>query len=183
MTILQVRRRVERRDKEGVTVLDARAIIERLGLIPHPEGGYFREVFRSPAAVVHPAAGPGATRAAMTSIYYLLEAGDFSAWHRVRSDEAWCLLAGGPLELHLLQPSGASQAVVLGTDLVAGQQPQAIAPAGWWQAASPAGGAPFALSACIVAPGFDDADFEMADRKELAAQYPTLAAVVARFSR
>lgn len=156
-------------------------IIDRLGLVPHPEGGYYREIFRSHVAVQHPLTGGGVSRAAMTSIYFLLEAGDRSAWHRVQSDEAWCLLDGGPLELHLLEPGGGHHVKRLARTLDTGEELQAVVPAGWWQAASPAPGARFALCACIVAPGFDFADFELARREELVRDYPDLSDVIGRF--
>jgi predicted cupin superfamily sugar epimerase len=160
----------------------AQQIIARLQLAPHPEGGHYREVFRSAATVEHPSAGHDARRSAMTSIYFLLEDGERSAWHRVRSDEAWCLLAGGPLELHMLGPDGQPSMVMLGAGFESGQSMQAVVPANWWQAAQPAPGARFVLCACIVAPGFDFADFDLAGREQLAAQYPTCRDLVARFT-
>ncbi len=155
-------------------------IIDKLGLLPHPEGGYYREIFRSQLAVRHSLAD-GVSRAAMTSIYYLLGVGDRSAWHRVRSDEVWCLLDGGPLEVHLLEPGGGHHVKRLARTLETGEELQAVVPAGWWQAARPAPSARLALCACIVAPGFDFADFELARREELERDYPAFADVIASF--
>jgi len=131
----------------------AARIVEALKLQPHPEGGWYRETFRDDAA-------PGG-RAASTAIFYLLERGQVSAWHRVKdAAEAWHHYAGGPLKLRLAAP-GAREAVhVLGLDLFAGQTPQVIVPKGWWQAAEPLGD--WTLVGCTVAPGFEFAAFEMA---------------------
>ncbi|MCW5662735.1 MAG: cupin domain-containing protein [Piscinibacter sp.] len=133
----------------------AAALIRTLGLQPHPEGGHYREWFRSGASV-QPGDGRG-TRAALTCIDFLLRRGEFSAWHRVASDELWHLLEGGPLRLWLMPPTlERVEAVVLG----AGQPPRHAVPASWWQAAEPLG--EFALCGASVAPGFEFADFAFA---------------------
>jgi predicted cupin superfamily sugar epimerase len=135
-------------------------LAEQLDLQPHPEGGWFRETWRSPVAFC-PAGYPG-ERAAATAIYYLLHPGERSRWHTVRSDELWCWHRGGPLTLRLggagPEP-GTAAAVLVGADLGAGQQPQALVPGGVWQCAAPAGPDPVLVS-CVVAPGFDFADFQ-----------------------
>jgi len=131
--------------------------IEQLRLAPHPEGGFYREVFRS-SAHVEPADGRG-SRAALTVIHFLLPAGGHSRWHVVRSDEQWTWLEGEPLELLVLAPEArAVERVRLGP-LAAGCVPTHVVPAGAWQAARPGGA--FALVTCTVAPGFDFADFRM----------------------
>ncbi|MBX3730022.1 MAG: cupin domain-containing protein [Candidatus Sumerlaeia bacterium] len=154
-----------------------------LNLAPHPEGGWFRETHRSPLIVAHPALATDAARAAGTAIYFLLEAGDFSALHRVRSDETWHWYAGGVLELHLLDASGRHEHVLLGTDWEAGARPQVTVPAGVWQAARPTAGAAFVLCGCTVAPGFDFADFEMPSRDELLRAFPMHADLVRTLTR
>lgn len=137
---------------------DGRVVVLRaaLRLQPHPEGGDFREWFRSAASVQ--ADGGRPPRSALTSIDFLLERGQFSAWHRVASDEAWHLLEGGPLRLWLLPPDLSRLTHV---DLApvdgAGHAPRHVAPAHWWQAAEPLGG--FAYVGATVGPGFDFADF------------------------
>lgn len=143
------------------------AIVEALGLEAHPEGGFYRETFRSGRVLRELPHGP---RAAATAIYFLLPEGTFSALHRVRSDEVWHLYDGGPLELVTIDEGGALAVSVLGRDLVAGQRPQHVVPAGVWQAARPLAGA--ALCGCTVAPGFDFADFELPPRAELLARFP-----------
>jgi len=136
----------------------ARELIELLALAPHPEGGHYREIFRSSASV-QPDDGR-ARRSALTSIDFLLQAGEFSAWHRVSSDEAWHLLEGGPLRLWCLPP-GLDRVVSIDlTAASATSAPRHIVPAGWWQAAEPLG--EFAYVGATVGPGFEFADFAFA---------------------
>ena len=121
-------------------------VIALLGLERHPEGGWYRQTF----ADTHPGG-----RAHSTLIYYLLEAGDRSAWHRVDSAEVWHWCAGAPLELKVDKA-----AVMLGNDLIAGQRPQGVVPGGAWQSARSLGD--WTLVGCTVAPGFEFAHFELA---------------------
>jgi predicted cupin superfamily sugar epimerase len=163
---------------------EARAVIERLSLVPHPEGGFFRETFRAPR-VVPTGAGE---RAASTAIYFLLPAGTFSALHRVQSDEIWHHYDGDPVAIHLLRDASAPHApaqhtvLMLGRDFARGQLPQIVVPAGVWQAAVPIGDR-YALCGCTVAPGFDFADFEMPPRAELVARMPAWREVIEPLSR
>jgi hypothetical protein len=157
----------------------ARAVVEALGLAPHPEGGYYRETFRSPIEV---RAGARPARAASTCIYFLLPGGSFSAFHRVASDEVWHHYDGAPLELHTLDEAGVHRVERLGHALDAGERPQLVVPAGVLQAAVPAGG-PFALCGCTVAPGFDFADFELPARADLARRFPSHRALVEALTR
>lgn len=136
----------------------ARALVDSLELRPHPEGGHYREVFRSGARV----AGGAGERSALTSIYFLLNAGERSRWHRVESDEAWHYYEGDPLELLWLDPRGAVERRVLGP-VGDEARPVWVVPAGCWQAARPLGA--YTLVGCSVAPGFEFADFALlADR-------------------
>lgn len=129
-------------------------LIQQLGLAPHPEGGFYRESFRSTARV-H--AGGRPSRSALTTIYFLLAAGSFSAWHRVRSDEVWHWYEGEPLELLLASPDfSVVQRHGLGP-VGSSTEPLITVPADWWQAARPLG--EYALCGCTVAPGFEFADF------------------------
>ena len=131
----------------------AAGIIARLGLQPHPEGGWYRETFRDEA--------PDGGRAASTAIFYLLERGQVSAWHRVNDAvEVWHHYAGGPLQLSLAAPGEAAAVQTLGPDLFSGQTSQVVVPAGWWQSAEPLGD--WTLVGCTVAPGFEFAAFELA---------------------
>jgi predicted cupin superfamily sugar epimerase len=135
----------------------ATALIERLALEPHPEGGYFREIHRS-AMFVDPLDGRP-RRSAVTTIYYMLVAGQYSRWHRVSSDEIWHFYEGDPLELLVGTPSlGEVNDIVLGpaADM---SVPAYTVPRGWWQAANPRGD--YTLAGCTVAPGFEFADFDL----------------------
>ncbi|MFO1401673.1 MAG: cupin domain-containing protein [Steroidobacteraceae bacterium] len=142
----------------------ARLLVEQLQLEPHPEGGWFRELYRSEMQVE---TGDGrAPRAALTTIFYLLGAGDHSRWHRVRSDEAWHLYEGGPLELLLAPPElQRIERVRLGA---VGQEsgPVHTVPALWWQAARPLG--EYALLGCTVGPGFEYEDFSLLEDDPMA---------------
>lgn len=134
----------------------AAELIATLHLQPHPEGGWFREIFRSPHAVAPHDARP--ERSALTSIDFLLTQGQFSAWHRVDSDEAWHLLEGGPLRLWLVPPAlDEVNSVELGRAGEDNLLPRHVVPSGWWQAAEPLG--EFAYVGATVGPGFEFADF------------------------
>lgn len=132
--------------------LTAEKVIRTLELKPHPEGGYYRETFRDCV--------PGGARARSTAIYFLLEAGQISRWHRVDAAEVWHWYAGAPLLLSIVPASGRRSTVRLGPDILAGESPQAVVAAHNWQQARSLG--LFSLVGCTVAPGFEFAGFEMA---------------------
>jgi hypothetical protein len=136
---------------------DAHAIIERLGLQPHPEGGWYRETWRGPA-------GAG-SRATATAIHFLLEAGQNSHWHKVDAAEIWLFHAGDPLRMLLAQDdAGPVRSVLLGNDVLAGHTPQHVVAPHEWQAAEPGpvGAAGYSLVSCVVAPGFEFSGFTLA---------------------
>lgn len=134
---------------------NASTLVRDLALAPHPEGGHYREVYRSPMPVgLSDGRGP---RTALTAIYFLLDAHEHSRLHRVSSDEVWQYVEGAPTELTLLSPGFDAKRVVTLGPLQGGYAPFEVVPAGWWQAARPVGG--YSLSACFVAPGFDFEDF------------------------
>ncbi len=133
-------------------------LIATLELIPHPEGGYYGELYRS-ATTVMPADGRG-QRASLTTIYFLLTAGTVSRWHRVQSDEVWHFYEGAALDLWMAPPDwGQVSRHCLGP-LAGERRPAWTVPAGWWQAARSAGG--YSLMGCTVGPGFDFQDFALA---------------------
>jgi uncharacterized protein len=134
-------------------------LIERLGLTPHPEGGYFREVYRS-AAWVQPLDGR-ADRLALTTIYFLLVAGQVSRWHRVASDEVWHYYEGGPLELLVADAGFHDVSRRLLGPVAETTQPVQVVVAGEWQAARLSGS--YTLVGCTVGPGFEFADFQLLD--------------------
>jgi predicted cupin superfamily sugar epimerase len=143
------------------TPLTAADVIRLLDLKPHPEGGHFRETFRD--APPPPEAGQGgAARAASTAIYFLLACGERSHWHRIDAVEIWHWHAGAPFELEIATASNHRERLMLGSDLAAGERPQAVVPAHAWQAAQSRGD--WTLLGCTVAPGFEFAKFELAPK-------------------
>jgi predicted cupin superfamily sugar epimerase len=132
--------------------MTAAEVIRLLALEPHPEGGHYRETWRAPA-------GEGG-RGAGSAIYYLLAAGERSHWHRIDAAEVWHWYAGAPLALAMRGGGAGVVRVALGPDLSAGARPQAVVPAGWWQAAESAGA--WTLVGCTVSPAFEFAGFELA---------------------
>ena len=157
--------------------------IEALGLARHPEGGWFRETYRAAEGIAreHLPARFDGPRAFSTTIYYLLEEGDFSAFHRIRQDEGWHFYDGAPLALHLIDPAGNCSRLRIGRDPATRLLPQTVAPAGWLFAAASEGD--YSLVGCTVAPGFDFADFRMPTRASLLQVHPAHAALIERFSR
>jgi uncharacterized protein len=133
--------------------LTAADVIRLLDLKPHPEGGFFRETWRDTRMV-------DGNRAASSLIYYLLDTGETSEWHRVDAAEVWHWYAGAPLVITVSSNGHDAEAHHLGPDLRARQRPQVVVPQGWWQTATSLGA--WTLAGCTVAPGFDFAGFEMA---------------------
>lgn len=142
--------------------------IDRLGLSPHPEGGYYYERYRS-RDVIPTDRGE---RSVCTAIYFLLEAGQFSALHRIKSDEIWHFYAGSSLLVSGILPDGSIKGWQIGLDIAAGEEPQCVVPAGTWFGAEVVDPTGWSLVGCTVAPGFDFADFELADRADLVRQFP-----------
>ena len=136
----------------------AAALITALGLIPHPEGGYYGELYRS-NTIVHPADGRG-PRSAVTTIYFLLTGDTVSRWHRVQSDEVWHFYEGAPLDLWLASPGGDAVDQHRLGPLDGAQRPVWTVPGGWWQAARSTGS--YTLVGCTVGPGFDFSEFALA---------------------
>jgi len=160
-------------------------IIQKLGLLPHPEGGYFREMYRSDESVDGAALNPryGGGRSVSTAIYFMLTGETFSAFHRLRSDEIWHYYSGEAAELHLLFPDGRHERVVVGPNLAAGQRPQVVIPHGCWFAARVLRLDGHILLGCTVAPGFDFADFDLARRDELLHIFPQHTNLITSFTR
>ncbi len=165
--------------------MNAQDIRERLGLLPHPEGGFFRETYRSEETIPGDALDGryGSARACSTAIYFMLTGDTFSSFHRLKSDEFWHFHLGDPADLHLIHPDGRHELVVVGSDLTAGQSPQALIRRGCWFAARVHNPHGFILMGCTVAPGFDFRDFELADRAELIRTFPQYAELITTFTR
>ena len=152
----------------------AQALIDQLDLKPHPEGGYYRESYRG-------APPAGSARGASTMIYFLLGAGERSRFHRIDADEGWHHYEGDPIRVHILEQS-AHRWIDLGR-LEAGITPQALVPAGLWFGAEVLSGPHgYALVGCTVAPAFDFAQFELAEREALIAAAPAHRAVIERLT-
>lgn len=161
---------------------DADFWVRTLGLAPHPEGGCFRETWRSAETAEGLPERFGGPRSLGTSILYLLRAGEHSRLHRLRADEVWHFHDGGPLHLHLLEPATGYRRLTLGRDPERGERWQAVVPAGSWFGAEPAEGAPFSLAGCTCAPGFEYGDFDLGVRRELLARFPAERALVERLT-
>lgn len=160
-------------------------LITHYNLQPHPEGGWFRQTYRS-GETLKAGCLPerfGGDRPVSTAIYFLLEQGNFSAFHRIKSDECWHFYAGGPLEIYELHAGGRLKKITLGPAIADGELFQYMVPAGCWFASRPAAGVSFSFVGCTVAPGFDFADFEMAAGKELAVIYPQQKAIIETLCR
>jgi uncharacterized protein len=144
-------------------------VVRRLGLRPHLEGGFYGETFRSPLRLTLP---DGRVRSASTAIHYVLPADGWSTWHRVQADEIWHHYDGAPLGLHRLG---------LGEARLDRETPQAVVPAGMWQAAESQCGA--VLCGCTVAPGFEFDDFELGDVEALVSEFPGDRELIRRLAR
>ena len=162
----------------------AQSYIQSLQMQPHPEGGFFRESYRSEQTMEVTAPGGGTQqRNVCTAIYFLLEAGNFSAFHRIKSDEIWHFYAGQALEVLELLPSGELRCTRLGPDILRGELPQYVVPANTWFASRVADGGTFSLVGCTVAPGFDFADFQLARRQELLEIFPQHRQIITELTR
>ena len=158
---------------------DAAYYIRSLNLLPHPEGGYYKETFRSEQQVNR--VDEATIKQACTSIYYLLEDVDFSGFHRIASDEIWYFHKGQPLLIHVIQKDGSLISHELSDENTGSFS--VVVPAGLWFAAELKAGEGFTLVSCAVAPGFDFSEFEMAKRAELVSEYPQYQALLTRMCR
>ncbi|BDX22257.1 hypothetical protein TUM22923_15780 [Polynucleobacter sp. TUM22923] len=140
-------------------------LVQRLNLLPHPEGGFYREMYRAPLELEVPILN--GMRPAYTSIYFLLPGNSFSAWHKVASDESWFFHTGCPLSIYLMNALGQLEEHRVGF----GDQLQMTVPANTWFAAKAHEESSFSLVSCTVAPGFDFADFELGRRQQLLDQF------------
>ena len=146
-------------------------LIRDYGLQPHPEGGYFRETYRSPAKLV------GTERSVSTAIYYLLPEGQRSSLHRIDADELWHFYRGDPLLIVELQPGGPAKLTRLSAE-----HPQHLVPAGTWFGSMPASGSAYCFVGCTVSPGFEFAHFELGSRDALIAEFPHAKELITRLT-
>ena len=160
-------------------LMQAQQIIEQLQLLPHPEGGFYKETYRGTQMV---AGREGKPRNVSTAIYYMLENDHKSHFHRIHSDELWFFHQGEAFEIVAII-DGKSVTFNLGNNMANGEVPSLVIPAHTWFASRVKGGKGFALASCTVAPGFDFADFEMAAREALIGEYPHLEEVITTFTK
>jgi predicted cupin superfamily sugar epimerase len=168
------------------TMKPANYWIEKYHLQAHPEGGYYAETYRSKELIGQQALPERFTgdRSFSTGIYFLLETHNFSALHRIQSDEMWHFYAGSALDIFVIDPETRKLEVIkLGNDPEKGETFQAVVPAGTWFGSRPASGSDYSLVGCTVAPGFDFQDFEMADRVTLQSQFPEFEELIQELTR
>jgi predicted cupin superfamily sugar epimerase len=156
-------------------------LVADLELLPHPEGGFYKETYRSKGSY-SPIGFPG-LRNYSTSIYFLLTSESFSSLHRIKQDEVWHFYQGSPLFVHVIDPDGNYAKHAVGLDLKAGQTPQLVVEAGCWFGATVKDEDAYSLVGCTVAPGFDFDDFELAKRTELSQQYPEHQNIIRELTR
>ncbi len=159
--------------------MTSKELIFQLELRPHPEGGYFRETYRSGQVLHLPA---GKSRNVSTAIYYLLEDDDKSRLHRIQSDELWFFHQGEPLEVVFINEAGEAGTILLGNNVNHGEVPQAMIPAKLWFGSRVRSSSGYSLVSCTVAPGFDFADFEMAEKETLLREFPHLEELIQQFT-
>lgn len=159
--------------------------IKTLNLSPHPEGGYFKETFRASEIIKKEHLPPrySGPRPISTSIYFLLKGAEFSAFHRLKSDEIWHFYEGSSLTLYILEQQGTLSQLKLGPQAEQGEQFQAIIKAGNWFGATVDNLSSFSLVGCDVAFGFDFADFEVAERQALTRQYPQHSTIIEKLTK
>ena len=159
-------------------------IIDLLKLQPHPEGGYFRETYRSTGEIAgENLKGYEGKRNFATSIYFLLTSDSFSAFHKVIQDETWHFYEGNALKIHMISPQGEYSSVIVGKNLKDGEVFQFTVPGGYWFAAEVIAPNTYALVGCTVAPGFDFRDFTLAKQSELIEKFPKYDSLIKRLTR
>ena len=162
------------------------ALINHYNLLRHPEGGFYRQTYAAAEQISKEALPERfeGSRSFSTAIYFLLPFGNFSAFHRIKSDEVWHFYEGCPLNIHVIHPNGDYECLKLGSNMIDGESYQLVVPANAWFASEPVGDAgSFALVGCTVAPGFDFADFELAEADILVEQYPNHEQLIRSFTR
>ncbi|WP_190811649.1 cupin domain-containing protein [Flagellimonas sp. S3867] len=160
-------------------------LIEKFDLSPHPEGGYFKETYRS-AEEIEETALPNdykGSRNHSTCIYFLLTSDTFSAFHKISQDEIWHFYSGSPLKLYLISDNGAYSEYIIGNDFSNGQVAQFVVPGGYWFAAKTIKPNSYSFVGCTVAPGFDFADFVLPERQELIDKFPQHEDIITRLTR
>lgn len=161
------------------------SLVDSLELLPHPEGGYYKEVYRSANTIVKSALENRfkGDRSYCTSIYFLLTSDNFSGFHRIQQDEIWNFYEGSPLLVHVIDKEGAYTCHEIGMDVSNDLFPQLVVPAGAWFASSVKNKEDYSFVGCTVAPGFDFEDFELAERSLLIKEYPQHQEIITKLTR
>ena len=159
--------------------MDGEEIVQKLGLIAHPEGGFYKETYRTSSSMK---TEQNTIRNVCTAIYFLLENDNISLFHRIQSDELWFFHQGEPLEIVFIK-EGVLNTIILGNSFGNGEVPQATIPSNTWFASSVKQRQGYSLVSCTVAPGFDFADFELASRENLLQEFPYLKEIIHKFTK
>lgn len=167
------------------TIPDKETLIETLDLQPHPEGGFFKETYRSDATIYngHLTGKYEGDRHYSTAIYFMLTSDMFSAFHRIEQDELWFFHQGSPIELHTISEGGEHEVHIIGNNILNGEKPQLTVPGRYWFAAKVLQPNSHSLVSCTVAPGFDFRDFVLPSQLELMNLFPQHESVIKEFTR
>jgi len=163
----------------------AELLIQKLNLVAHPEGGYFKETYRS-TGIIDTEQLPknyDGQRNFSTSIYFLLKSNDFSAFHKINQDETWHFYEGSTVTIHQISTLGIYSKITLGSDILNKQLPQYTVPGNYWFAATVDLKDSYCLVGCTVAPGFDFNDFKLANKEELQKQFPNHKDIIKALTR
>lgn len=166
-------------------MIEAEKIIKKLSLLAHPEGGFFKETYRSQGVISEENLGSEfeGPRNYSTCIYFLLTSEAFSAFHRIKQDEFWHFYKGSPIKLHIISENGTYKNVIIGNNLEKDEVPQFVVKANYWFAAEVIEANNYSLLGCTVSPGFDFKDFELAERDALLAQFPKHKDIITALTR
>ena len=164
---------------------EAENIAKKLQLTPHPEGGYYKETYRSHGVIKKDSLSDDISgdRNYSTSIYFLLTSDAFSAFHRIKQDEIWHFYKGSPIKLHIISNEGHYRNILIGNNLEKGELPQYVVHAKDWFAAEVIGSDTYTLLGCTVSPGFDFKDFELAERERLLTKFPQHCNIIEKLTR
>ena len=170
---------------ENTQTPSLKEIVAKLDLAPHPEGGYYKETYRSEAFVQKDSleAVYSGKRNYSTCIYFVITSESFSAWHKIHQEEIWHFYLGSSITIHLISPEGEYSAITLGNDIAKGEVPQYVVKGEWWFAVTVNKQNSYALTGCTVAPGFDFDDFILPTRKELIHLFPHLEKEITTLTR
>lgn len=165
--------------------IEIRKIVTKLDMKPHPEGGFYKETYRSDGVIPKDALGRkfSGARNYCTGIYFLLTSENFSAFHRIQQDEMWHFYGGSSLYVHIIDTNGLYKRHAVGMNLDEGETPQLVVPADCWFASSVKEKDNYSFVGCTVSPGFDFKDFELAERSKLIQEFPAHKETIAKYTR